>query len=84
MHLLALAGPLAREQRHRDRAGEDMAGDLVAYHHRHIARRSVSAAVERGEAAFALDHIVEGGAVARGSVGAVAARPGIDDARIGG
>src|SRR5262249_20280845 len=67
-----------------DRGGEHVAAHLVADDHRHIARRSISPTVDRGQSALALNDVVEGGAVALRPVFAIAARPGIDDARIDG
>src|SRR5436190_6889165 len=84
MHLLAPARALARIERHADRAGEDLTRDLVAHHHGHVARRAITAAVQRREAALALDHVIEGGAVGRWGIWSVATRRGVDDARVDG
>src|SRR5204863_287559 len=65
-------------------AGENVPRDLVAHHHRHIARLAISAAVQRGEAALALDHVIEGGAVGGRGIWSVATRRGVDDARVDG
>ena len=82
MDLLALAGALAVEQRHADHRGQHMTAHLVGDHGREIARRAVRAGVERGDAADALDQIVEGRALLHRAAFAEAAGAGEDDARI--
>src|SRR6516225_3785757 len=84
MDFLPFAGALAVKQRHADRRGENIAADLVAYRHRHIAGFATDAAVERGKTALPLDHVVEGRAVAMHRLLAEAGGGGVDEARVAG
>ena len=56
---LALAGPLAMEQRHADHRGQHLPGQLVHQHRGRVARRTIRPGVQRRQAADPLDQIVE-------------------------
>ena len=81
---LALAGALAMEQRHADHRSQHLTGQLVHHDARNITRRAVGTGVQRGNAAHALDQVIERRMLLLAAAFAEARGAGIDQPRIAG
>ncbi|MCY1442293.1 hypothetical protein D9M71_586580 [compost metagenome] len=81
-HLLSLAGAFPVQQGHADRRGQDVAAELVDDDRREVSGASVTIAVDGGQSALTLDHIVEGRHVLVGTIATIAGREGVNDLRI--